>query len=96
MEKLDYGTFKVRIAELPDVIYSISGGVPYKICSLQCDTLTIQRKSTESFVRLNIKELYEYFTKETIYNTQTARKHITGYVYSPAAAVINALIKSKQ
>ena len=62
MEKLDYGTFKVRIAELPDVIYSISGGVPYKICSLQCDTLTIQRKSTESFVRLNIKELYEYFT----------------------------------
>lgn len=96
MENLNYGTFKVRIAELPDVIYSISGGVPYKICSLQGDTLTIQRESTGSFVRLNIRELYEYFTKETIYNTQTARKHITGYVYSPAAAVIKALIKSKQ
>ena len=79
------------------IVYSIGEKkIPYKICSLQGDILTIQRKSTGSVVNLNIKELHEYFTKETIYNTQTARKHITGYVYSPAAAVINALIKSKQ
>lgn len=96
MKELD---FKIQIQGLThQVVYSIGKKkIPYKICSLQDDILTVQRESTESFVELNIKELYEYFTKETIHNTQTARKHITGYVaYSPAAAVINALIKSQQ
>ncbi len=54
-----------------------------------------KRESTENFVELDINELYEYFTEETTYNTQTARKHITGYAYSPAAAIINALVKSE-
>ena len=89
-------TFKMKLENLPDVVYSISEKkIPYKICSLQGDILTVQRESTENFVELDINELYEYFTEETTNNTQTARKHITGYAYSPAAAIINALVKSE-
>lgn len=91
MEKLE---FKARVQGLVhQVIYSIGGKkIPYKICSLQGNILTLQRESTQNFVELNVDELYEYFTKETIHNTQTARKYVTtGYVYSPAAAVINAI-----
>ena len=89
-------TFKMKLENLPDVVYSISEKkIPYKICSLQGDILTVQRESTENFVELDINELYEYFTEETTYNTQTARKHITGYAYSPAPAIINALVKSE-
>ena len=93
MEELE---FNKRIQGLVhQVVYSIGNKkIPYKICSLQGDTLTVQRESTQSFVELSIKELYEYYTEETIHNTQTARNHITGYVYSPAAAVINKLIES--
>ncbi len=95
MKELD---FKARIQGLVhQVVYSIGKKkIPYKIYSLQGDVLTVQRESTKNFVELSIDELYEYFTKETTHNTQTARKYITtGYVYSPAAAVINA-IKPKQ
>lgn len=91
MKKLE---FKARVQGLVhQVIYSIGEKkIPYKICSLQDDTLTVQRESTQNFVELNVDELYEYFTEETTHNTQTARKHITtGYAYSPAAAVINAI-----
>ena len=66
-------TFKMKLENLPDVVYSISEKkIPYKICSLQGDILTVQRESTENFVELDINELYEYFTEETTYNTQTA------------------------
>ena len=89
-------TFKMKLENLPDVVYSISEKkIPYKICSLQGDILTVQRESTENFVELDINELYEYFTEETTYNTQTARKNTPGYAYSPAAAIINALVKSE-
>lgn len=91
MDKLN---FRVRIEGLVhQVVYSIGKDkIPYKVCSLQGNVLTVQRESTGNFVELNINELYEYFTEENTHNTKTARKHITtGYVYSPAAAVINAI-----
>lgn len=93
MEKSD---FKIRIRRMVhQVVYSIGKKrIPYKICSLQGDVLIIQRESTKNFVELSIDELYEYFTEETTHNTQTARNHITGYAYSPAAAVINELLQS--
>lgn len=90
--------FKVRIQGIVhQTVYSISENkIPYKICSLQGDRLTVQRESTKNFVELSIDELYEYFTEETTHNTQTARKYFTtGYVYSPAAAVINAIKKDQ-
>ena len=38
-------TFKMKLENLPDVVYSISEKkIPYKICSLQGDILTVQRK----------------------------------------------------
>ena len=91
MEKSD---FKARIQGMVhQVVYSIGEEkIPYHICSLQGNILTIQRESTKKTIELNIDELYEYFTEENTHNTNTARKHITtGYVYSPAAAVINAI-----
>ena len=66
--------------------------IKYVLCKV---IYWLYRESTENFVELDINELYEYFTEETTYNTQTARKHITGYAYSPAAAIINALVKSE-
>lgn len=36
-------TFKMKLENLPDVVYSISEKkIPYKICSLQGDILTVQ------------------------------------------------------
>lgn len=93
MKKMDFNSFKTQIKKLPDVVYSIGEErIPYSICSLQGNVLTVQRESTKKFVELNLDELYKYFTQETTHNTQTARNHITtGYAYSPAAAVINAI-----
>ena len=37
-------TFKMKLENLPDVVYSISEKkIPYKICSLQGDILTVQK-----------------------------------------------------
>lgn len=90
--KMDFQTFKKRIESL-GVAYSIRDKVPYRICSVKGDILTIQRESTENYVDINLKELYDYYKNAERYNTKIARKYISGYAYSPAAAVINELVK---
>ena len=57
--KMDFQTFKKRI-ELLGVAYSIRDKVPYRICSVKGDVLTIQRESTENYVDISLKELYDY------------------------------------
>ena len=92
---MEFKEFKEQIKSL-GVVYSIRDKVPYKICSVKDDILTIQRESTENYVDINLKELYDYYKKENRYNTKIARKYISVYAYSPAAAIINAIIESQQ
>lgn len=89
---MDFQTFKEHIASLK-VVYSVRDRVPYKVCSVQGNLLTIQRKSTGNYVEIKLNELYNFYLSETIYTTKTARKYISGYVYSPAVAVIKELVK---
>ena len=64
-------TFKMKLENLPDVVYSISEKkIPYKICSLQGDILTVQRESTENFVELDINELYPKIRKQSQWQSQ--------------------------
>ena len=45
-------TFKMKLENLPDVVYSISEKkIPYKICSLQGDILTVQHPCRTMFGR---------------------------------------------
>lgn len=92
---MNFQTFKERIASLK-VVYSIRDKVPYRICSIHDNILTIQRESTKNYVKIKLDELYEFYTKENKYTTTKARIYISGYVYSPAVAVINELEKRSQ
>lgn len=89
---MDFQTFKEHIASLK-VVYSVRDRVPYEVCSVQGNLLTIQRKSTGNYVEIKLNELCNFYSNETIYTTKTARKYISGYVYSPAVAVIKELVK---
>ena len=89
---MDFQTFKEHIASLK-VVYSVRDRVPYEVCSVQGNLLTIQRKSTGNYVEIKLNELYNFYANETTYTTKAARKYISGYVYSPAVAVIKELVK---
>lgn len=89
---MDFQTFKEHIASLK-VVYSVRDRVPYEVCSVQGNLLTIQRKSTGNYVEIKLNELYNFYSNETTYTTKAARKYISGYVYSPAVAVIKELVK---
>ncbi len=89
---MDFQTFKKQISSLK-VVYSIRDKVPYKICSVQSNRLTLQRESTGNYVEIKLDELYNFYSNETICTTKAARKYISSYVYSPAVAVIKELVK---
>ncbi|WP_304210689.1 hypothetical protein [Phocaeicola plebeius] len=89
---MNFQTFKEHIASLK-VVYSVRDRVPYKVCSVQGNLLTIQRESTGNYVEIKLDELYNFYSNETIYTTKAAREYISGYVYSPAVAVIKELVK---
>lgn len=89
---MDFQTFKKQISSFK-VVYSIRDKVPYKICSVQGDRLTLQRESTGNYVEIKLDELYDFYTNETEYNTKIARECISGRVYSPAVAIMKELVK---
>lgn len=89
---MNFEKFKSSIISL-EVVYSIRDKVPYEICSVQDNVLTIKRGSTEKEVKIQLDELYKFYTCETEYTIKNAKKYITGYVYSPAVAVIKELVK---
>jgi hypothetical protein len=89
---MNFQTFKEHIASLK-VVYTVRDRVPYKVCSVQGNLLTIQRGSTGNYVEIKLDELYNFYSNETIYTTKNAREYISGYVYSPAVAVIKELVK---
>ena len=89
---MDFQTFKEHIASLK-VVYSVRDKVPYKVCSVQGNLLTIQRESTGNYVEIKLDELYDFYINETEYNTKIAREYISGRVYSPAVAIIKELVK---
>lgn len=89
---MNFEEFKSRIISL-EVVYSIRDKVPYEICSVQDKVLTIKRSSTGKEVKIQLDELYKFYTCETEYTIKNAKKYITGYVYSPAVAVIKELVK---
>jgi len=89
---MNFQMFKEHIASLK-VVYSVRDRVPYKVCSVQGNLLTIQRESTGNYVEIKLDELYNFYLSETTYTTKTAREYISGYVYSPAVAVIKELVK---
>lgn len=89
---MDFQTFKKQISSLK-VVYSIRDKVPYKICSVQSNRLTLQRESTGNYVKIKLDELYDFYINETVYNTKIAREYISGLVYSPAVAIIKELVK---
>lgn len=89
---MNFQEFKDRIGTLK-VVYSIRDKVPYKICSVQGNILTLQRESTGNYVEIKFDELFDFYVNETEYNTKIAREYISGRVYSPAVAIIRELIK---
>ena len=89
---MNFEKFKSSIISL-EVVYSIRDKVPYEICSVQDNVLTIKRGSTEKEVKIQLDELYKFYTCETEYTIKKKKKYITGYVYSPAVAVIKELVK---
>lgn len=89
---MDFQTIRKQISSLK-VVYSVRDRVPYKVCSVQGNLLTIQRESTGNYVEIKLDELYDFYINETEYNTKIAREYISGRVYSPAVAIIKELVK---
>ena len=57
---MDFQTFKEKIKTIK-VVYSVSRNIPYKICSIQGNILTIHRESTDNDSEINLQELYEFY-----------------------------------
>lgn len=89
---MNFQSFKERITLL-DVVYSIRDKTPYKICSVQGNLLTVQRASTGNDANIKLDELYDFYISENEYSTKNAREYISGYVYSPAVAIIRNLVE---
>lgn len=56
---MDFQTFKEKIKTIK-VMYSVSRNIPYKICSIQGNILTIHRESTGKCIKIDLSELYEF------------------------------------
>lgn len=56
---MNFEEFKSHIISL-EVVYSIRDKVPYEICSVQDNVLTIKRGSTEKEVKIQLDELYKF------------------------------------
>ena len=89
---MNFQTFKERIASLK-VVYSEKKKKTKKKKTKQKKQKTKQRESTGNFVEIKLDELYNFYLNETTYTTKIAREYISGYVYSPAVAVIKELVK---
>lgn len=78
---MNFQMFKEHIASLK-VVYSVRDRVPYKVCSVQGNLLTIQRESTGNYVEIKLDELYNFYSNETIYDKGCKRIHIWLCVFS--------------
>lgn len=90
---MDFQTFKEKIKTIK-VVYSVSRNIPYKICSIQGNILTIHRESTDNDSGIDLQELYEFYKNENRYTTTNAKKYGLDYAQSPSVAIIKELTRS--
>ena len=90
---MDFQTFKEKIKTIK-VMYSVSRNIPYKICSIQGNILTIHRESTGKCIKIDLSELYEFYKNENRYTTTNAKKYGLNYAQSPSVAIIKELTRS--
>lgn len=90
---MDFQTFKEKIKTIK-VVYSVSRNIPYRICSIQGNILTIQRESTGECPKIDLAELYEFYKNENRYTTTNAKKYGLDYAQSPSVAIIKELTRS--
>ncbi len=67
---------------------SISGRTFYHSIKIIPNTIEFTRNSTNKTERIKLKELFNIYTNENNINTTIVRKHITGWKYSPACAIL--------
>lgn len=89
---MDFQTFKEKIKAIK-VVYSVSRNIPYKICSIQGNILTIHRESTGECPKIDLEELYEFYKNENRYTTTNAKKYGLKYAQSPSVAIIKELTR---
>lgn len=90
---MDFQTFKEKIKTIK-VMYSVSRNIPYNICSIQGNILTIHRESTGKCIKIDLSELYEFYKNENRYTTTNAKKYGLDYAQSPSVAIIKELTRS--
>ena len=90
---MDFQTFKEKIKTIK-VMYSVSRNIPYKICSIQGNILTIHRESTGKCIKIDLSELYEFYKNENRYTNKNAKKYGLDYAQSPSVAIIKELTRS--
>ena len=90
---MDFQTFKEKLKTIK-VMYSVSRNIPYKICSIQGNILTIHRESTGKCIKIDLSELYEFYKNENRYTTTNAKKYGLDYAQSPSVAIIKELTRS--
>lgn len=89
---MDFQTFKDKIRSIK-VVYSVSCNIPYKICSIHGNILTIHRESTGNYSEIDLEELYEFYKNENRYTTTNAKNYGLKYAQSPSVAIIKELIR---
>jgi hypothetical protein len=81
--------FKKLITALK-TIPSKTGKASYKSIRVIGNRVSLKRESSGEEVSISIEELYNVYKKESFINTTILRKYITGFVYSPALAILMA------
>src|SRR5690625_4099745 len=89
MKKLDLHSFKIAIQSL-QVAYS-TNGKQYRSIQVKGNKVYFIREHKNKPEHIDLDELYNFYSKEPVYNTTIAKNYISGRKQSPAVALINAI-----
>ncbi len=85
--KLAVSDLKILLNAL-DEIPSKTGRANYKSIRVRNNTVILKRESSGNEISISINELFDVYENESFINTIIVRNYITGYVNSPACAVL--------
>lgn len=88
---ISYTSFKKYVSKL-STVHSSNNRTSYNDINVCGDLVYFKRGDSIKSEFVSLEELYQFYCKESKYNTVTAKDYITGRVQSPAVAILLAIL----